>query len=62
MKKFIILSLIILLMIMQATMFFLGIRILIQGKIFDGLSNVIINPILFHINIQNLKRWNDTYL
>jgi hypothetical protein len=49
-------------MIMQATMFFLGIHILIQGEIFDGLFNVIINPILFHINIKSFKRWNDTYL
>lgn len=50
MKKFIIL-----LMIIQATMFFFGIHQLIQGEIFTGLFNVIINPIGLRINIQNLK-------
>jgi hypothetical protein len=49
-------------MIMQETMLFLGFYELIQGEISIGLFNVIINPIGLYINIQNLKRWNDTYL
>ena len=49
-------SFIILLMIIQVAMFFLGIHFLIQGSFFDGLFNLILNPIGLYINIGNLKQ------
>jgi len=54
MKKFIIL-----LMVVQVILFIIGITQLIEGSLYFGLFNTIINPIAFMINIDTLKYYNN---
>lgn len=50
---------IIILMIIQIVLFIFGVKFLIEGKIFYGLFNTIINFIFFFVNVNTLKRLNN---
>lgn len=51
-------TILIILMVAQIVLFTIGIQFLIEGKIFSGLFNTIINFIFFMVNINTLRKLN----
>lgn len=52
-------TVIIILMIMQIVLFTFGIKFLIEGRIFSGLFNIIVNFIFFLVNVNTLRKLNN---